>query len=429
MKSLFKKYLLTNNSTKQTLFKNTIWLFFSDGVLKVTMFVISILIARKLSVENYGIFSFALSFVLLFSVVADFGFNVLTIREIARKKSAAEKFISNILTLKIFTSLLTFTLIFVVLQFLNKNVETKVLVYILGGWLILRSVVQFFESVFRSFEKMQFEVISKFVYAITLFMSVYLILLMKLNILMLTLAYAGSILIAFFIAYILIQNKFSNIYLALDFKFSKNLIKKAIPFALSGTAVSIYFWIGTVMLSTFKSNEEVGWYNAAYNLVFSLAIIPTYLMISLYPKLSRAFINSKSLFVKGYFTSIKYILVISIIIFPILFILASRIVLFLYTQNYYPSIAIFRILLVAELFAYFSIIFLFTLNAMNKQSIYTRVVILSLVINIILNIVLIPKYSYYGVSVSTVITEFIGFLILLFYTGNRIVHLKNNINS
>jgi len=70
-----------------------------------------------------------------------------------------------------------------------------------------------------------------------------------------------------------------------------------------------------------------------------------------------------------------------------------------------------------------SCVFMYTLNAMNRQVIYTKVVGICLVANIILCFILIPKYSYLGLSATTTITEFLGFLLLFLYTKQNITKL------
>ncbi len=58
---------------------------------------------------------------------------------------------------------------------------------------------------------------------------------------------------------------------------------------------------------------------------------------------------------------------------------------------------------------------MYFLYSINKQIIYTKVVFLCMILNIIFNLLLIPKMSYIGASIATVITEFIAFLLLFGY--------------
>ncbi|ENO11852.1 hypothetical protein MBGDC06_00341 [Thermoplasmatales archaeon SCGC AB-539-C06] len=64
---------------------------------------------------------------------------------------------------------------------------------------------------------------------------------------------------------------------------------------------------------------------------------------------------------------------------------------------------------------YLSYATLFTLNSMNLQKIYTQVAFIGMILNVLLNIIIIPKFSYIGASMTTVVTELICFILMFFY--------------
>jgi len=126
-----KSLLLDNRSIKQTVFKNTFWLVMAEVIQGGIVFVITIWLARHFGPAIYGKFAFALSFVMLFSVLADFGFGTLTVREIARDKSKTAQYIDNIIAMKFVLGLITLGLIVLVIQFFGKEPEVVKLVYFL----------------------------------------------------------------------------------------------------------------------------------------------------------------------------------------------------------------------------------------------------------------------------------------------------------
>lgn len=77
-----KSHLLDNRTLKQTIFKNIFWLGLAEVIQKGISFIVVVWLARYFGPTIYGQWAFALSFVAIFSVFADFGFGTLTVREI-----------------------------------------------------------------------------------------------------------------------------------------------------------------------------------------------------------------------------------------------------------------------------------------------------------------------------------------------------------
>jgi len=411
-----KSLLFDNKTISQTIFKNTFWLGIAEIFTRGVNFLIIIWLARHFGPEIYGKFAFALSFVALFSVFADFGFDSLTVREIARDKSKTAKYIDNIIAMKLILGLITIGLIALIIQFLGKELEVIKLVYFLGIYVVINTFTTFFHSIFRANEKMQYETLCRVLQELFLLGLVAFFILNKSSILTISYAYLGAVLIGTLISLGVIWRFFSSFFLKIDFKICKEILKEVWPLTLSILIVTIYLHIGIVILSLIKTDQAVGWYNAGYKLVYAFALIPNLFMISVYPVLSKSFKESIISMKEIYERSLKFIFLISIILFPVLFFFSKQIVLLFYSPAYQETISVFRILLLAEFFAFMSCVFMYTLNAMDKQIIYTKVTGISLSANIILCFILIPRYSHIGLSITTVATEFLGFLLLFFNT-------------
>jgi len=202
--------------------------------------------------------------------------------------------------------------------------------------------------------------------------------------------------------------KFVKPKVEIDWSFWKPTIKEALPFGLSTIFVTIYYHIDTVMLSLIvpNSNKIVGWYNAAYRLVLILLAIRGIIQISVFPLMSRFFKNSKNSLKLVCEKLFKYGI---IIIFPIAVgttILAKRFILLIYGNEYLPSIIALQILIWSNVIIFANFAHrLF--EATNKQIIVTKITILGAIANILLNLLLIPKFSYIGAAIATCLTELI----------------------
>lgn len=405
----FKLLFLDNQSIKQTIFKNTFWLMLAEGISKGLMFFLTILVARYLGAAGYGNFSFAFAFVSLFAVLADFGLSTLTIREVARDKSLARKYIDNIAVIKLILGLITFGLIIIVIQFLGKTPEAKTLVYLAGIWVIIQNFTQFFQSIFRAFEKMQYEALSKITYSILLFLIAGFVLWQNLGIKLLVQSYIYAALIVFIIALVLVRKKFTKFWTEIDFKFWKETIKKAFFFFLATTAFVIYFKIDTVMLSLMKSDEIVGWYTIAFNSIFSLGLLPDIVVNVLYPRMSKIPAHKTDIYKKS------FILLFCLVFFVIflLYIFRNFIVEFLYGIEYPRSTEVFLPLCIAFLLYSMAHLSYTWLLAHRMERKVTLIALMGLSVNVILNLLLIPKFSMNGAAYASLTTEGVVLLTLL----------------
>jgi len=182
--------------------------------------------------------------------------------------------------------------------------------------------------------------------------------------------------------------------------------------ALANVFVIIYFRIDTIMLSFMKSDKVTGWYNAAYLLIFSLSFMAYVIMMSIYPKLSNlakeSLLQTKILYRK----SLYLIALAGFLILGISSLIIKYLIPLLYGNSFLPAVNIFYILTIAVFFSYLANVWLYTLNALGKQKIYTIASAVGLIINLALNFLLIPKYSYFGAAWATVITEIVASLII-----------------
>ncbi len=283
----FKSLFFENIGIRQTVVKNIFWLTLSEIIPKGLIAVLAILIARYLGVEGFGKFSFAFAFVLLFSVIADFGLVILTIREVARNTLLVRKYIDNIIIIKFILGLITFGAIISAFNFLNKTAEIKLLIFLAGVWMVIQSFTHFFQSIFRAFEKMEYEALSKIIYSVILFIAVVYAVHLNLGLRSLMQSYIFAALVSLVVTLFLIRIRFAKFKIEVDLLFWKNLLKEAWPFAIFTIFAIIYFQISMVMLSIMDTDLAVGLYSIAFNSVVVFLILADIVAGSVLPTLSK----------------------------------------------------------------------------------------------------------------------------------------------
>ncbi len=403
---------------------NISWLTISEIGSKIIGFVFVIIIARYLKTVIFGQYSFAISFGIIFSVVAEFGLGTLLTREVARDKNKAFKYLGNLFVLKIFISVLTFGLIYLSVQFFNKPENIEYLVYLAGLNIILISYNTFFRSVFRAFEKMKYETYSRLIERIALLLLTILVVIFNLGVISIFWALIIGEAISFIYTLWILNKKFTQLKPQYDFAFWKAALKPSIYFTITGLFINIYFKIDVIMLSTMKNDQITGLYSAAYDLMLAFLFVPTVLAAAVYPLLSNFYKNYKERLQTLIPRLIKYFLIIGIPLSLGLLGLSKYLINILYGQDFSGSIIIFQYLSIALIFVFLNFIFSTLFNSIDKQKILTLTSGFGMVFNIAVNFILIPRYSATGAVIATILTEILLSALSLYYL-NKYFNLIN----
>ena len=197
--------------------------------------------ARYLGAEGFGIISLALSLTAIFGIVIDMGLNTLIVREIARNKGLKDKYVNNIIFMKLALSFLAFGLIILTTSIFRYSSEVSYIIYIIAFSVIFTAFTNIFYSIFQSYQKMEYQSIGTIINAVLMLSGVIIAIFYNLNIF--AFAYIYFIVTLVILAYSLIVYswKFTLPKLSVDFGFWKPTLKEALPFAVVGVFTMIYF--------------------------------------------------------------------------------------------------------------------------------------------------------------------------------------------
>jgi len=395
-------------NTVQTIAKNTGVLLASQVASYILGFFFIMYTARYLGAEGFGILSFALAFTGIFGVFSDLGLQRLTVREVARDKSLTQKYLGNIAVMKVILVIITFGLIALFINLLGYPEQTINVVYLIALSVIFTAFTQMFYSVFQAYEKMEYQSGGQILNSVLMLSGALFAISQGFSVVGFASLYFLVSAIVFGYSFAISVQKFAKPKIEVDLNFWKPTIKEALPFGLSWLFVTVYYYIDTVMLSlmVLNANEVIGWYNAAYRLVLMLLFMRTILHTSIFPIMSKFYKTSKE---SLKFTCEKLFKYSIIIAFPIAVgttILSERFILLIYGSEYLPAVIALQILIWSDVIIFAN----FTprlFESINKQIIFTGITMLGAVTNVLLNLLLIPQFSYVGAAIATCLTEFI----------------------
>ena len=411
-------------NTIQRITKNIGLLSGSQIIGYLLAFFYTIFLARYLGAEGYGTLSFAIAFTAILGILADLGLSTLTVRNVAKDKSLTNKYIENITLLKLILAVLTFGIIAIIINLLNYPHQTINVVYLIGISVILSSFSQMFFSVFQAHEKMEYQSIGNLLNTILIFAGIFLGISRGFDVLGFAFIYviSNAIVLAFNIATYLW--KFGTPKLEFDRGFMKVVLKQALPLSFILTLSVIYFRVDTVLLSIIQGEAAVGWYNAAYRFIELLLFIPGVYSQAIFPVISNLGLSSQKNLELLYVKSFKYLILLSLPIAAITTILAEKIILLVYKSAFTESIIALQILIWAIPFLFLAYVATYFFISMNKQNLLLKMSFLGVVLNIILNLIFIPYYSYIGSSLVTVISEVFTITITFYFLSKFICKIQ-----
>ena len=205
----------------------------------------------------------------------------------------------------------------------------------------------------------------------------------------------------------------------IDFAIWKKLIAESWPLVLTAIAVMIYTKIDQLMLFQMKGPQAVGYYSAAVKLVEVLGLLPGAFMLSVFPFMSEYFKTSEYSFEKSYRLAFKYMLLIIIPIAVGTTLVSGQIIELCYGKAFVPSATALAILIWSEIWVFIGMVNNGVLVAAKQQKIYLVFTGILAAINIILNLILIPRYSFIGAAIAAVISYNAGQVMYYIYPKTR----------
>ena len=395
-------------STVQRVAKNTGIIIAGEVIFRLISLFVIIYLARYLGTVGFGKYNFVFAYLAFFGVITDLGLQAILVRLMSRDKSMAPKLIGNGYIIKLILTAIAIVLSIIVISFMSYPRDTTTYVYLAAFTMLFISFSEFCTTLFQSNLRMEYNIFARLAYRILSAILIFWIIFSHGTLMQIIAVLVFSEGIKTLICY-LFSRKFVKARFEIDFGLWKYLFKEALPIALSAVIFIIYFRIDVVMLSMMKGDAAVGLYSAAYKLSEPFSLIPYAFMMSLFPLMSSYFETSRDKLTKSYKLSFKYLLMIALPIAIGTTLIADKIILLIYGTEFAGSITALQILIWALVFASINSVLTNLLISINQQKLITISIALCAIINVTLNLILIPIMSYNGAAIATVVTNVVLF--------------------
>lgn len=393
-------------SNKHILIKNTFWLSALEFFSKILMFVVIVALVRFWGPEEFGAYNLAFAYVSLFVVLADFGLSTIAIRDIAKHKDLSEKYLSNLLGLKLALSLLVVLLFASSFLFINKPVSIELLILTLV-FCLSQSFLGLFGSIFRAWEKMEMVFLNQMVFYLGFLVTALLIVNFNGRAIHLALGYSIATLIAMFLGMWQTSLLKIKIKIAFDFVFWKELIIEALPLLGITIATVIYANNDTLLIGRYFGNSQVGWYQTAYKILFAFQSINVINNV-IFPRLTVLFHQDKLETAKKL---MKIVLSLSLVgLIPLALLITWQrdlIIRLIYGESFVVSSGVMSLLIWSGVINYFRVFVGNLLLIKHKQKMIFWAILIGTIVNLTTNYLLVPKLGFVQGGISLIISELV----------------------
>ncbi|MEK7142594.1 MAG: flippase [Patescibacteria group bacterium] len=394
-------------------------------------------LTRYLGVAGYGQYTTIFAFTQFFAVLADFGFFWFLVREISKPAAPLEKIANNVLTFRAFVALAFFAIAFLVGLLVPQYHDIRLGIGIIAAasfWMTLNGTyVGIFQNKLRMDKAALTDVWGRLVILGIVFWQIHI----GTSLNQILWAYFLGNLFNF-LASAMLGRIYLKFRLAFDFSYWREIFRECLPIAIVTILGLIYFKIDTVMLSLLRSPTDVGIYGPPYKIVEILVLFPAIFMGNVFPIVTGYIYAKDERLGNAYQKSFDFLLMMALPIVVGVIMTANRIIQlvagdeFLSAQTISPvwgmqatSALSLQILIIAVGISFLSHLFGYLVIALGKQTKLIWPNLFLVLFNVILNLLLIPKISYIGAALTTVLTEI---LVIFLYSQvmRRYVSLKIN---
>lgn len=407
---------------------NTTFQLIGKIVTTLTTLITTILIARNYGPEGYGNFTLITTFIAFFYLIADFGLNAVVLEKLQNPEIKKDYF-KNLSGLRIIWSLFLVFLSVSILSFLpreqgfNETVRLGIIIFSLT--IISQSAVTTSNAVFQNLLRYDLSALSLLTGSLINLILVFLFSSRHMPLIYIILSFIAGSFINALSSLFFAKTKDKEISILPSFNFGKikEIFTNSLPLGITLVFNLVYFRADTFIIALTRNQAEVGNYGLAYRFFEFVLVFPTFFMNSLYP----IFLSNKEnpeYLARLVSKSFKILLSISLFITTIFLVVSPNLISIAGADGFTESSLALRLLSLSFPVFFLSSLYMWLLITLGKRKILAVIYGLSMILNIVLNLILIPPLGIPAAAITTGLGETL-ILILTCYLSNKSLKIKN----
>jgi len=377
----------------------------------IGLFVITQL-CRYLSVDAFGSYTLAFSIVGFFCPLVEMGMNTIAVREISQGRASGASLLTGILLIKLALTVASVVIILLVCLAMNYSSEVR-LMTIMASLTLVSTLLGTFEIYLIVLQRMYILVVSQVVSNLVLLAAVIYMIKTGSRLQVIILTQVACAALTYMIIIFAIRREI--VLKKPDFSMMLPFGKSSLQQGISSIIVSYFNSIDMVIISKLIGTGAVAYYGAAYRIIGLMIFVPHAVMMSLYPILLHFKSRNDQDFNLVFRYSFYILMLVAIPAATWITLYADPLIRFIYTGKYEHAVSALQILVWSGVFTFASFLAGYTLVIINRQRFGIFVSLAALLVNVALNLLLIPYYGIEGAALVTVATELCVSLMLYLY--------------
>jgi O-antigen/teichoic acid export membrane protein len=391
-------------SPSRTVAANSVWQLLTFAARAISGLGVVVMVARAGGPRSLGIFQFALTFTAMLPFY--YGIPSLLAREVARRPDESRKWVEAGTLIALLAGGL-FTALFVVgTLVVGASAQTATALSIAAIGMAFDGMARVQFAAFWAWERFKLETIATALQELAFLVATAVILASGGGVRGALIAFTVSRALGALAGWVVVGRHLGAVPIPrAHLAFLRETARRCTPFAISDTLTLTYMRADSVMLGIFQGPVAVGLYQAGTNLVLYMNVLARCINYALYPRMSKAWPGRRDDFARLRDASFRIIGLISMPIAVASLLLAPKVFRFLYGQRFDRAVLTYQLLVLVIPVRMLSHTFSLALAAMDRQTRRTVAVTTAAAANVALNLYYIPRWSYLGAAITTVICE------------------------
>ncbi len=384
--------------------KNASWILGARIVKTLLGVLISMLTARYLGPSNFGLVNYAASLVTFISPIMYLGLNSTLVQEIVKHPNDEGKVLGTSILMTMTSSFFCILGIVSFSAIANKGEKATLWVCFLYSLILIFQSIDMIRYWFQAKLMSKYSsIVSLIAYIVVSGYRVFLLASGK-SVYWFAVASALDIMIIAF-SLIVIYKRKGGQKLCVSLTLAKEMLNKSKYYIISGLMLVVFENTDRIMLKLLANEAEVGYYSAAFTCATMSGLIFGAILDSMRPELYKSKEKSINAFEKGMILLYSVVIYSTIAYSVAMVIFAPLAINILYGAQYASAIPVLRIVVWYGTSAYLSGARDIWILAENKQKHLLLINAFGVLVNIVLNWLLIPKFAANGAAIATVISQ------------------------
>lgn len=406
-------------STLQRLLSNTVLAFLSNIIVKASNTLLFIFIGRLIGPGEAGIFNLGITYFTVVLALSAWGLQELLVRELAARRSESKRYLIHYLFLRLFLALAAYGLLLVFLRwYLPYSEHTELVIRVLALAIFPEAIFVLAQALFTAHERQFAPTVAAAVNG-ALKVGVGLWLLSEggdaVTLAWVIVGSSWLSLLIFVVPLIQLFSQVPQLSARLSYTFTWMQLRFTPGFIIIGFFTTVDYQFDAFLISLLLNETELGWYGAAQTIMLGFWMMPTALRTAIYPLMARYYHENPTQLRQLYRRTNRYVLLVVLPVCAGILLVGDQLIRLIFGPAFGPSAPALQWMIWAVVFSFLTVPNARLMLVANRQKQAGWITGLSMVINLVLNIGLIPRYGIVGAAAARTLASAIFFLTIYLY--------------